>query len=176
MSAYLVFNLSVYLSVNYSTNSDGKLYSSYCLSYRGSTPQSYCYSYPGVNLAMQKTSLEQIVSLARGSTGCLSSFCQIQKYIAIALSKRNEHQRGDRDTYITMAAIVAVPVSGVLNFYSNGTDTQCVWLSVRLSVCLYLCLHICLLISVFACLSVSLPACLSACMPDRMSVHMSASQ
>jgi hypothetical protein len=56
-----------------------------------------------VNLAQKLTGTEQIVAIARGATGCLDgTLHSIMKYIAVALGKRYEHQRGDRDTYITM--------------------------------------------------------------------------
>ena len=81
--------------------------------YRGSQPQSYCYSYPGINIALKNTSLEQVVSLARGSSGCWDGTQHsLMKYMAIVLGKRNEHQRGDRASSITVnSANVAVAVS-----------------------------------------------------------------
>jgi len=54
---------------------------------------------------------EQTISIARKADGCLleaaaaartTSKCKIQRFIANVLGKRNEHQRGDRDAYITM--------------------------------------------------------------------------
>jgi hypothetical protein len=50
--------------------------------------------------------------ITRGPNGCLDgSLRSIMKYFAIVLGKRNEHQRGDRDSYITVnAANIAVQV------------------------------------------------------------------
>ncbi|OWA51014.1 hypothetical protein BV898_15516 [Hypsibius exemplaris] len=73
--------------------------------------QTYCYSYPGKYLYDEKyaTDRGQVVSLARGASGCLTSYCQILKYLAIILGKRNEHQRGDRDGYITVSGTLTQP-------------------------------------------------------------------
>ena len=81
--------------------------------YSGSSPATFCYSYPGINLALQQTTLEQPVVLARGATGCLDTPCNIMRYIALVLGKRNEHQRGDRDSWIIVQpdSSLAVPVS-----------------------------------------------------------------
>ena len=73
----------------------------------------YCFSAPGVDLNLKGSTSEQIISLATGPTGCWDgTLHSLMKPMAIAMGKRNEHQRGDRDLYITMQnANVAVPVS-----------------------------------------------------------------
>jgi hypothetical protein len=50
--------------------------------------------------------------IARGQYGCLDgSLRSIMKYFAILVGKRNEHQRGDRESYITVnAGNILVPV------------------------------------------------------------------
>lgn len=47
-------------------------------------------------------SREQRHVIARGPDGCLDSLRSVMKYWVITLGRRNEHQRGDRDLYITV--------------------------------------------------------------------------
>lgn len=63
---------------------------------------------------------EQTITLARKANGCLleaasaagtKASCKIQRLIANVLGRRNEHQRGDRDAYITVANTVKLPVN-----------------------------------------------------------------
>ena len=92
---------------------DSEISSPFLFLDRGSPPQLYCWSYPGVNLNLAATTSEQMISLATGPQGCLDgTMHSILKYLAIAMGKRNEHQRGDRNSSITMQeSNLAVPVS-----------------------------------------------------------------
>ncbi|OQV14385.1 Soluble calcium-activated nucleotidase 1 [Hypsibius exemplaris] len=87
----------------------------------GTPERNFCYSYPGMNKASPSTT-EQVVSIARGPTGCLQTSCQVQKYLAILLGKRNEHQRGDRDKYITVNSNLAVAAA-----YTKYSTTEAYW-------------------------------------------------
>lgn len=67
-------------------------------------PQSFCYSSPGQhNGLINSGAKEQLMVIARGTYGCLDgSLRSIMKYLAILVGRRNEHQRGDRDQYISV--------------------------------------------------------------------------
>ncbi|OQV17552.1 hypothetical protein BV898_08323 [Hypsibius exemplaris] len=62
--------------------------------------QTFCYSYQGQwNTAIDNRATEQLMLITRGTYGCLDgTLHSILKYFAIVLGKRNEHQRGDRET------------------------------------------------------------------------------
>ncbi|GAU88693.1 hypothetical protein RvY_01338 [Ramazzottius varieornatus] len=76
--------------------------------------QTFCFSYPGQsNNAVNTGATEQLLIVTRGQYGCLDgSLRSIMKLFAILVGKRNEHQRGDRETYITVFdSNIIVPVS-----------------------------------------------------------------
>ncbi|OQV25358.1 hypothetical protein BV898_01037 [Hypsibius exemplaris] len=62
----------------------------------------YCYSYPGKLSTAGAT--EQKLVLTHGEFGCLDSgsVADLMSYWTILTGRRNEHQRGDRDNYITV--------------------------------------------------------------------------
>ncbi|OWA53592.1 hypothetical protein BV898_18013 [Hypsibius exemplaris] len=69
----------------------------------GVTKEQYCSSYPGIYkpfLASKRT--EERVVLATGENGCFDgSQRSLMKIFTIILGKRNEHQRPDRNKYLT---------------------------------------------------------------------------
>ncbi|XP_055341333.1 uncharacterized protein LOC129590236 isoform X2 [Paramacrobiotus metropolitanus] len=65
------------------------------------TPEPYCSAYPGMAIGLSSAS-EQRHVIARGTNGCLDSQRSVMKYWAMSLGRRNEHERGDRDLYLTM--------------------------------------------------------------------------
>lgn len=81
--------------------------------------QTFCYSYQGqYNLLVNTGQPFQRMILVRGAPyGCLDgTLHNIMRYFAIILGKRNEHQRGDRETYINVInANIAVPVGRTSN-------------------------------------------------------------
>ncbi|XP_055354856.1 mucin-2-like [Paramacrobiotus metropolitanus] len=86
----------------------------------GTTPS---YAYPGKNLALsnytQSQVYEQIVGLQRSdSTLCSTDYRCIMKWMAISLSKRMEHERGDRSTYIAVLTN-NLRVAAAYNVYST---------------------------------------------------------
>ena len=69
------------------------------------TEEKQCSSYPGVYTDHAVTNTEQAMVLARGPDGCLGgTHHNILKYFAIALGKRTEHQRPDRDDFIQIVS------------------------------------------------------------------------
>ncbi|GAU92225.1 hypothetical protein RvY_04335-1 [Ramazzottius varieornatus] len=86
----------------------------------GKTEEKQCSSYPGVYADHAKKSSEQAMVLARGSDGCLGgTHHNILKYFAIALGKRTEHQRPDRDAFIE---IVSSGIAGGMAFAYDKYD------------------------------------------------------
>ncbi|GAV06301.1 hypothetical protein RvY_16315 [Ramazzottius varieornatus] len=89
----------------------------------GSAPQTYCWSYPGVYLDLRATTSEQIISLATGPTGCFDgTLHSLMKPMAIAMGKRNEHQRGDRDNFITVQSGNVAVQSAYTMYPTDGSQ------------------------------------------------------
>ncbi|XP_055338798.1 uncharacterized protein LOC129588547 [Paramacrobiotus metropolitanus] len=87
--------------------------------------QTFCYSYPGQNnVVINKGINEQRMVVTRGSYGCLDGVKHtLMRYFTIVLGKRNEHQRGDRDQYIT----VSTTNLGVPNAYRKYGTNEAYW-------------------------------------------------
>ncbi|XP_055354860.1 uncharacterized protein LOC129600392 [Paramacrobiotus metropolitanus] len=67
-----------------------------------STLSAVSFSFPGMHLEMAKNSSEQVLCIARDTQSCSVNERCVLKFLAVLLGKRNEHQRGDRDQYITV--------------------------------------------------------------------------
>ena len=63
-----------------------------------------CYVYPGIYVPYKEAGLkEQRMVLTEGPTGCFDgSLHSLMKYFTVILGKVNEHQRPDRDQFITV--------------------------------------------------------------------------
>ena len=136
------------------------------------TLQTFCFSYPGQSNALVNAGAnEQRLTITRGPNGCLDgSLRSIMKLFAILVGKRNEHQRGDRDQYISVNqnnVIVPVRISVCLS------SEMSVRLGAFVSVCLSVCLSVCQSIYLFVCLSVCLFVCLSVCLSVWLSDFLS---
>ncbi|XP_055338753.1 astacin-like metalloendopeptidase isoform X2 [Paramacrobiotus metropolitanus] len=87
---------------------------------RNSPPHALCFTSPGIDPQTKATSEEQILSVARGSQGCLDGTLRsVMRLIVLVLGRRNEHQRSDRDQYITVYS-ENVTYPAAFNKYHSG--------------------------------------------------------
>ncbi|OQV17550.1 hypothetical protein BV898_08321 [Hypsibius exemplaris] len=114
----------------------------------GSQGQTYCYAYPGMIVPDCPTSVpgckgpttntEQLVSLARGPSGCWDgTLHSLMKFVAISLGKRNEHQRQDRNNSITINTNnIAAGMASAYNLYNlNASNLDAYYGSYAYDLC-----------------------------------------
>ncbi|XP_055348657.1 mucin-5AC-like [Paramacrobiotus metropolitanus] len=86
----------------------------------GTGVSAYSSSMPGRWVRAPSTTAEQPVYLARDATACSTTARCILRYIVNSLGKRNEHERGDRDSFITVAPDSQLSVPAAYRKYNQS--------------------------------------------------------